>query len=64
MNSPIELSVERQFSLLAFKAQVKKMNLEQAQELLVETYEQMLKQKQGYEHLLKQQWGLADPAAE
>ncbi|MDY6803842.1 MAG: NblA/ycf18 family protein, partial [Cyanobacteriota bacterium] len=37
---------------------VQKMNLEQAQEFLVELYQQMLIKETLYQHFLKQQWGI------
>ncbi|HEY9829678.1 NblA/ycf18 family protein [Planktothrix sp. FACHB-1355] len=58
MNSPIELSLEQQFSIFSFKSQVEKMNLEQAQDFLVKLYEQMVVREATYQNLLKHQWGL------
>ncbi len=58
MNSPIELSLEQQFSIFSFKNQVEKMNHEQAQEFLVKLYEQMMVREATYKNLLKHQWGL------
>lgn len=56
--TPIELSLEQQFSISAFKTQVEKMSLEQARDFLVKLYEQMMVKDATYQHLLKHQWGL------
>mgnify|MGYP002760797067 CR=1 FL=1 len=61
MNQPIELSLEQQFHLWSFKTQVDKMSREQAQEFLVNLYEQMLVREATYKELLKHQWGIEDP---
>ena len=58
MEKHIELPLEKQFSVRSFEATVRKMNLEQAQEFLVELYEQMLIKETLYQQFLKQQWGL------
>lgn len=58
MDSPIELSLEQQFSIRSFETQVEKMNLEQAQSFLIQLYKQMLMREATYKHLLKHQWGL------
>lgn len=57
MNQP-ELSLEQQFSICSFKTQVEKMSHEQAQNFLVQLYEQMMVREATYKHLLKHQWGL------
>jgi len=58
MDNHIELPLEKQFSIRSFEATVQKMNLEQAQEFLVELYEQMLIKETLYQQFLKQQWGI------
>lgn len=58
MDKPMELSLEKQFSIRSFEATVQKMNLEQAQEFLVELYEQMLVKEMLYQQFMKQQWGI------
>lgn len=58
MNSPIELSLEQQFSIRSFETQVEQMSLEQAQQFLVQLYKQMMMREATYKHLLKHQWGL------
>lgn len=58
MNQPIELSLEQQFSIRSFETQVDQMNLEQAQQFLVQLYKQMMMREATYKQLLKHQWGL------
>lgn len=58
MNDPIQLSLEQQFSLCSFKSQVMQMSHEQAQDFLVQLYEQMMIRETMYRHFLKYQWGL------
>lgn len=58
MDNHIELPLEKQFSVRSFEATVRKMNLEQAQEFLVELYEQMLIKETLYQEFLKEQWGI------
>ncbi|MFO7028661.1 NblA-related protein [Limnospira fusiformis CCALA 023] len=52
------LSLEQQFNLSSFRMQVNQMSREQAQEFLVNLYEQMLVRENMYQHFLKYQWGL------
>lgn len=61
MDRPVELSLEQQFNLHAFKNQVAQMNLDQAQDFLVQLYEQMLVRETLYREVIKQQWGLEAP---
>ncbi|ERT05272.1 phycobilisome degradation nblA family protein [Lyngbya aestuarii BL J] len=58
MNQPSQLSIEQQFNLSSFKMQVNQMSREQAQEFLVNLYEQMMVRENMYQHFLKYQWGL------
>lgn len=58
MDQPIELSLEQQFNLHSFKALVNHMSHEQAQECLIELYEQMMVRETMYRHFLKHHWGL------
>ncbi|MEB3885462.1 NblA/ycf18 family protein [Lyngbya sp. CCY1209] len=58
MESNGNLSLEQQFNLSSFKMQVNQMSREQAQEFLVNLYEQMLIRENMYQHFLKYQWGL------
>lgn len=54
------LKIEQQFQIASFKQQVAQMSREDAQNLLVKLYEQMLVQEITYKQLLKHQWGLTD----
>ncbi len=54
------LKIEQQFQIASFKQQVAQMSREDAQNLLVKLYEQMLVQEVAYKELLKHQWGLTD----
>jgi Phycobilisome degradation protein nblA len=58
MNSPIQLTLEQQFTIRSFATQVKDMSHEQAQDFLVKLYEQMVVREATYKELLKHQWGL------
>jgi hypothetical protein len=58
MDQPMELPLEKQFSVRSFETQVRQMNLQQAQECLVELYEQMLVRETLYQEFLKHKWGL------
>jgi hypothetical protein len=58
MNRPIELSLEQQFSIRSFANQVQQMSHEEAQDFLVQLYEQMVVREATYKELLKHQWGL------
>ena len=54
------LKIEQQFQIASFKQQVAQMSREDAQNLLVKLYEQMLVQEVAYKELLKHKWGLTD----
>lgn len=58
MNTPIELSIEQQFSIRSFETQVEQMSLEQARLFLVQMHKHMVLREATYKHLLKHQWGL------
>ncbi|MEH2043513.1 NblA/ycf18 family protein [Nostoc sp.] len=58
MNQPITLSLEKEFSLRTFADQVQQMSREQAQELLLMLYKQMIIRETTYQELLKHQWEL------
>ncbi|MGL5083212.1 MAG: NblA/ycf18 family protein [Microcoleaceae cyanobacterium] len=58
MTTPNDLSLEQRFNLSSFRMQVGQMSREQAQEFLVDLYEQMLLRENMYQHFLKHQWGL------
>lgn len=57
-SQPIELTLEQQFAIQAFNTQVQQMSHEQAQEMLIKLYEQMVLRESMYRHFLKEQWGL------
>lgn len=56
-----ELTLEQQFSLRSFEAQVAHMSREQAQHFLVELYQSMMIRESMYKHMLKHQWLGPDP---
>ncbi len=58
METPMELSLEQRFSVRSFENQVQKMSQAQAQDFLVQLYEQMMMRENMYKHFLKHQWGL------
>lgn len=60
MSQSIELSLEQQFSIRSFQAQVERMSQEQAQDFLIKLYEQMIVRENMYKAFLKHQWGLGD----
>jgi hypothetical protein len=53
MPEPAALTLEQQFNLRAFASQVEKMSHAQAQDFLVQLYEQMILREAMYKHLLK-----------
>jgi hypothetical protein len=60
MDTPIELSLEQEFNIHSFRNQVAMMSHEQAQEFLIQLYEQMVMRETMYRHFLKQEWGLTE----
>ncbi len=58
MNQPVNLSLEQQFSIRSFETQVNQMSREQAQDFLIQLYEQMIVRENMYKQFLKHQWGL------
>ncbi len=58
MSYPRELSLEQKFNIRSFENQVKKMSQEQAQDFLIQLYEEMLVRENMYKDFLKHQWGL------
>lgn len=52
------LKMETQFQIASFKQQVAQMSREQAQETLINLYEQMIVREATYQELLKFNWGL------
>ena len=58
MNQPIKLSLEQEFSIRCFSDQVQQMSREQAQELLILHYKQMMIRETIFQEILKQKWKL------
>jgi len=58
MDSSIELSLEKEFSLKSFAAQVLQLSHEQAQELLIEQHRQMMIRDAMFQELIKHEWKL------
>lgn len=58
MSHSVELSLEQKFNIRSFETQVKNMSHQQAQECLVELYEQMLMRDNMYQEFIKHQWNL------
>ncbi|HEY9663213.1 MAG TPA: NblA/ycf18 family protein [Allocoleopsis sp.] len=54
MDIPLELSLEQQFSLRAYQDQVKGLDQEQAQDLLLQVLRQLMIKENVIKHLLKQ----------
>ena len=50
------LTLEQQFNLTLFEHEVGKMSHEQAQEILVKLYENMLVRENTYKNLIRQGW--------
>ncbi|MGF1604092.1 MAG: NblA/ycf18 family protein [Thermosynechococcaceae cyanobacterium] len=61
MSEPVQLSLEQQFKLRSFMSQVKGMSREQAQEFLVQLYEQMIVRETIYKEILKNEWQIGNP---
>lgn len=58
MNQPVELSLEQQFSLRSFEAQVNQMSPEQTRELLIMLFHQMLVKDSLTNELIKKSWSI------
>ena len=58
MNYSEKLSLEQEFSLRSFADQVRTLSPEQAQDLSLELYRQMMLKDNLYEELLKDYWGM------
>ena len=61
MSDFAELSLEQQFNLRFFESQVQKMSHQQAQDFLVELYQQMMVRETLYKKFIKQEWGISTP---
>ena len=58
MNHSEKLSLEQEFSLRRFADQVRTLTPEQAQDLSLELYRQMMIKDNLYEDILKDYWGI------
>lgn len=58
MNNSEQLSLEQDFNLRMFVDQVRTLSLEQAQDLSIELYRQMMLKDNMYEELLGNFWGI------
>jgi hypothetical protein len=63
MDQSIELTLEQKFNLRSFQTQIDDISHDQAKQLLVQLYEQMLVKDAMYRHFLKHQWGLEPKAS-
>lgn len=59
--TPFELSLEQQFLVQSFKLQTQNLSKEQALDLMVNLYTQIIWQEATYKNLLKHQWGISEP---
>ena len=58
MNQPTKLSLEEEFQLKKFTAQVQHLSREQAQELLIEIHRQMMMKEKMLIHFFLHEWNL------
>ena len=58
MNYSEKLSLEQEFTLRRFADQVRTLSLEQAQDLSLELYRQMMLKDNLYEDLMQEYWGI------
>ena len=58
MNQPTKLSLEQEFQLKKFAAQVQHLSRKDAQELLIELHRQMMIKEKMYQHFLLHEWNL------
>lgn len=61
MNDANSLSLEQEFSIKSFESTVSRMDLEQAQQCLVQLYRDAMQREENYKTLLKHHWGLGEP---
>ncbi len=59
MNHSEKLSLEQEFNLRRFADQVRTLTPEQAQDLSLELYRQMMLKDNLYEEILKDYWGMS-----
>lgn len=57
-SQPVELSTEQKFALASFEMPVRQMSHEQARELLIKLYKEMVTRDAMYRDLLKTNWGI------
>ncbi|PSN75829.1 NblA-related protein [filamentous cyanobacterium CCP4] len=55
-----QLPLEKQFELQVFQSQVENLSAEEAHGLLVELREAMMYQKQTFQEILKESWGIGE----
>lgn len=55
----VELTLEQEFEIRSFAEQAKFLSLEEARELMVDLYRQMLMREALYKHFLAQDWGFS-----
>ena len=58
MSESAKMSLEQKFNLRSFETQVQQMSREQAQDFLIQLYEQMIVRENMYKEFIKHQWGL------
>lgn len=58
MGNQLELTIEQQFNLHCFKDQVARMSKEQAQQMLIELYQNSLVKDTLVKDMVKEKWGL------
>jgi len=56
-----QLSLEQEFNLRLFADQVRTLSPEQAQDLSIELYRQMMLKDNMYQELIKDDWGIETP---
>ncbi|NJN62131.1 MAG: NblA-related protein [Coleofasciculaceae cyanobacterium RL_1_1] len=61
MDDTNPLSLEQEFSIKSFESTVSRMDLEQAQQCLVQLYRDSILREENYKHLLKHHWGFGEP---
>ena len=59
MNYPEQLSLEQEFDFRMFADQVRTLSPEQAQDLSLELYRQMMLKDNLYQEILKDYWGIS-----
>jgi hypothetical protein len=54
----LNLSIDQEFSVIVFTEQIKSLDRETSQTLLVQLYTQLIQQQTQYRELLKHKWGI------